>query len=230
MLILGAGHGHLPKACSQSCWDAPPMTSRSPWPRRNESEEPPPRGSEVERAGRRRSRWLRPDRPAVADAIPVPGDAVGLGPVVVAPDRVEVGRSRIVNAAHLVQHRQRWRGSPSDHHHTSRGSRTSRSSSAPVRWRHVGRATSSAKTLIGPGEPAGRIGRSTRTRPGGRRRPPANVASTSGSPGGEEAGLPLRWCSDLDSEPTTVGPSSMSPGSMCPHCASCPSNACSPYM
>ena len=97
--------------CSQSCWTAPPITSRSPWPRRNDRERPPPRGRSRNGRGAptltmatRGSTWVWRMRSPCQATLSRPG------PVVVAADRVElpavVARQR---PADLLQQGERAR-------------------------------------------------------------------------------------------------------------------------
>ena len=99
-------------ACSQSCWQAPPITSRSPCPSQKDSAWPPPRGRSWN--GRGRADADDGDERVdllVAHPVAVPRHAVGARAVVVAPDRVE---RPLVDAGqrvpHLVEHGQRDSG------------------------------------------------------------------------------------------------------------------------
>ncbi len=90
MLIRGPATATFGTECSQSCWAAPPMTSRSPCPRRNDSDDRRHRGRSRNGPGRADAHDGDDGIDlGVAHAVPVPGDAVGARPVVVAADRVE---------------------------------------------------------------------------------------------------------------------------------------------
>ena len=87
--------------CSQSCWHAPPITNRSPWPSCHDRDGPPPSRPHLERA-RRAGADDGHDRVlvVVALAVGVPGHRVAAVAVQVEADRVERAlRSDGVSAA-----------------------------------------------------------------------------------------------------------------------------------